>query len=305
VDELVDMKHLDGAKLGLKRLLVSLLLKYYSRQQELAIEIRSTVGLGARLEWCLEIIAYCDENCLLPQFRFSYPNSEACEDYFGRYFRIKGAQATPTRFVKISSIVELNLGKDYNNVLNLGLATYLIDKYLAVGEDILGEVESFCSRHFANRRVLGVHYRGTDKMREAPAVSYTVVRKNIERYLELYPDTGYIFIATDDARFLEDMKIAVISRPVVYRNDSLRSLDGQAIHESAHTDKYDVYRDAIVNCLILSRCDALLKTASILSGWSKLFNPQLPVVMLNKPSDEHLWFPERDLVEENLFEPVQ
>jgi hypothetical protein len=63
-------------------------------------------------------------------------------------------------------------------------------------------------------------------------------------------------------------------------------------------------RDAIVNCLILSRCEALLKTASILSAWSKLFNPRLPVVMLNRPPDEHLWFPERVLVGENLFEPL-
>ena len=59
-----------------------------------------------------------------------------------------------------------------------------------------------------------------------------------------------------------------------------------------------------MNCLILSRCAALLKTASILSGWSKLFNPALPVVMLNRPPEENLWFPERVLVGENLFEPV-
>lgn len=55
-------------------------------------------------------------------------------------------------------------------------------------------------------------------------------------------------------------------------------------------------RDALVNCLILSRCDALLKTASILSGWSKLFNPQLPVSMMSAPYEEYLWFPERDIV---------
>jgi hypothetical protein len=294
------MKHVDRANLGLKRLLNSLLLKYYSRQGVFPIEIRSTVGLGARLTWCLEIMAYCDENGLLPQFRFSYANSEESGDYFGRCFRIKGAQAAPARFVTISSIIELNLGKHYNDVLNLSLASYLVDKYLVINEDVMDEVENFCSRHFSNRRVLGVHYRGADKAREAPVVPYVAVRNNVERYLENYPETDCVFIATDDARFLEDLEAAPISRPVVYRNDSLRSDDGQAIHEASHTNKYEVNRDALVNCLILSRCDALMKAASILSGWSKLFNPQLPVMMLNKPYDEYLWFPERDLVEDSF-----
>jgi hypothetical protein len=90
----------------------------------------------------------------------------------------------------------------------------------------------------------------------------------------------------------------------VFRQDSARSRDGRSIHGSPEADKYDINRDAIVNCLLLSRCNALLKTASILSGWSKLFNPRLPVVMLNRPSGEHLWFPERALVGNTLFAPV-
>jgi hypothetical protein len=299
------MKHSARLRLGAKRSLVSLLARYYSRRGVLGVEIRSTVGLGAKLEWCLEIMAYCEDNGLLPQFRFSYPDTRQPGDYFGSLFRMRDSDERRVRFVKISSIIELDLGKDYDRVLTIDHANHLIKKYLAVREDVVGEVDDFCRRHFAGRSVVGVHYRGTDKVRESPMVPYDNVRRNIDYYLELYPQTDCIFVATDDARFLDYLQNASLGCTIVCREDSFRSRDGSSIHESAHTDKYEINRDAIVNCLILSRCEALLKTASILSGWSKLFNPGLPVVMLNKPRDEHLWFPERVLVEENLFEPVK
>jgi hypothetical protein len=293
-----------GLSLKVKRSLISWLARYNSRKGVLAVHIRSTVGLGAKLEWCLEILAYCNDTGLRPQFRFSYPDSQQPLDYFASLFSIRDSHQSRARFVEISSIIDLDLGRNYDQVLTISLAHYLINKYLVVREDVLSEVEDFCRRHFANSRVLGVHYRGTDKVRESPFVSYDSVIRNIDRYLELYPATDCIFVATDDERFLDHLRNAALGRTIVWRDDSFRSKDGSSIHESPTTDKQAINRDAIVNCLILSRCEALLKTASILSGWSKLFNPRLPVVILNRPPDEHLWFPERVLIEENLFEPV-
>ena len=298
------MRLFSWTKPRIKRSLISLLAKYNSRNGVFAIEIKSSIGLGAKLEWCLEILAYCHDNGLVPQFKFSYPNSEKSEDYFGKFFKLKGIinENKPVKFTTISSIIELNLGKDYDTILNIELAAYLIHKYLAVKQDVLSEVESFCHQHFANRRVLGVHYRGTDKTKESPVVPYDTVKRNIEHYLKLRPETDSVFIASDDINFIENMERASVGRSIIYRNDSLRSRDGNSIHESADTNKYEVNRDAIVNCLLLSRCDALLKTASILSGWSKLFNPKLPVVVLNQPYEQ--WFPERDLIGKNLFNPL-
>src|SRR6266542_4201895 len=134
---LVRMKLFSWIKSIINRALISLVAKYNSRNGVFAVEIRSTVGLGARLEWCLEILAYSVENGKSPIF------------------------------IKISSITELSLGKDYDRVLNIDLASFLINKYLVVKDDVLSEVEDFCSKHFANRRVLGVHYRGKDKVKES------------------------------------------------------------------------------------------------------------------------------------------
>jgi hypothetical protein len=289
----------------IKHALVPLFVKYNSRNGVFAVEIKSCVGLGARLEWCLEIMAYCHENGLNPQFKFSYPAVNNCEDYFGYFFEIRRTVDKCKRplFIQISSITELNLGKDYDHVLTVNHAKFLIAKYLIIKDEVICEVEHFWSKHCANKKVLGVHYRGTDKKQESSAVPYDKMMRNINYYLSLHPDTDIIFVASDDMNFIDNIRTTAVSRPVVYRNDSFRARDGNSIHKSAATDKYAINRDAIVNCLLLSRCDALLKTASILSGWSKLFNPGLPVVVVNSPYEQ--WFPERELIRNNLFNPLE
>ena len=91
-------------------------------------------------------------------------------------------------------------------MLTIDQAGGLIRKYLEVKEDVVAEVEEFRGRHFGAGSVLGVHYRGTDKVVESPPVPYARVKRNIEHYLERYPETSGVFVATDDARFLEYMR---------------------------------------------------------------------------------------------------
>ena len=73
-------------KSRINRALIPLVAKYNSRNGVFAIEIKSCVRLVAKLEWCLGILAHCDENGPIPQFKFSYPNSKNSEDYFGTFF---------------------------------------------------------------------------------------------------------------------------------------------------------------------------------------------------------------------------
>lgn len=272
------------------------------QQGVMAVEIRNTIGIGARLEWVLEILSFCDENNLSPRFRFTYPGSE--EDYFGRFFRIRKkycGDAGPLPFVPIFTIAELGLGKNYDELLTVARASQLIEKYLVIREDIVAEVDAFCRQHFGGRKILGVHYRGTDKFREAGDVSYRKVEENIAFYMEKHPEIAAVFLSTDDANFLKELQNSPLGDMIVSRNDSFRSSDDTAIHFSAQ-NKYDINRDALVNCLLLARCDGLIKSASILSGWSLLFNPEIPFVMLNKPFDNY--FPERELQKNVQYEAL-
>ena len=60
-----------------------------------------------------------------------------------------------------------------------------------------------------------------------------------------------------------------------------RSVDGTPI-DVIQGDNWNKGRDAVLDCLLLSRCDVLVRTASNLSLCAGFFNPRLPVVLLNR-----------------------
>ncbi|MFC1884624.1 hypothetical protein ACFL2O_07625 [Thermodesulfobacteriota bacterium] len=288
-----------------KTRLINKLSKFINaRRGVLALEFASSQGLGAKLEWCLETMAYCDEKGLTPCFKFSSPGSARNVDYFGSFFRIRGQKEKKfIVFSKIYHIRELNFKTNYDKLLDFDSAAHLINKYLAVRQEIIDEVDEFIFRNIGkDKNTLGIHCRGTDKTSEAPKVPYSKVKENVDLYLKKYPETDILFVSSDDMNFINYMEKEIKGLPVVYRKDSFRAEDDQAIHTTPKLNVYDINRDAVVNCLILSRCNVLMKTASILSGWSKLFNPQMPVIMLNRPYND--WFPERDLVGNEFFKPV-
>lgn len=272
----------------------------------LAVDIASNNGLGARLQSCLEIFAYCEEYGLIPHIKFTYRRDVARTDYFSPFFYVRQVADTPWTgpFPRINTVSDLGFRTDYDAVLTLEAAYRLVGRFLGVQDSLADEVDTFCATRFAGRRVLGVHYRGTDKHREAPPISHGCAIRNIAHYITRFPETEAIFVATDDGNFLSALAQASLDRPLITRADSCRSTDGRAVHYRADVDRLAVYRDAVVNCLLLSRCKAVLKTASFLSDWSCLFNPQLDVVMLNQPHAHTLWFPARALVSRSLYESV-
>jgi hypothetical protein len=166
------------------------------------------------------------------------------------------------------------------------------------------EVLQFCNQHFAGRKVIGVHYRGTDKVGEAPEVPYEKVVRNIQHIRKHYLPEADVFLSTDDNKFAAYLQSQLPTLQVIMRKDYQRSDNDQPVHLNNSLDKFEVNRDAIINCLLLSRCDFLLKTSSFLSDISKLYNPSLPVVMLNRPYERAFWFPAREIAKTIAFEQL-
>jgi len=284
--------------------IIPLIIKRRSSKGIYAINICNSNGFGAKLEWLLQILVYCDENNLKPAIKFSYPD-EKKSDYFLPFLSINPVYKTEKAcFTTIESITELGWGKDFDAILTFDLADSMIKKYLLIQQVILEEVNNFCQEKMFNKNVLGIHYRGTDKSGEAPTVPYAKVFDNVLYYLSLYPETDAIFLSTDDNNFEKFALKEFKQIPVIVRMDSFKSNDNTAIHLNKTVDKKNINRDAIVNCLILSRCTALMKTSSFLSDWSKLFNLKMPVIMLNKPYESALWFPARQILNEVLFQAI-
>jgi hypothetical protein len=255
-----------------------------------AIDISTPFGLGSKLCWMIEILAYCDEHSYIPFFRFSYPNEK--DDYFNVFFKIKNEKKIScSNFTKINSMLELGFKKNYGDELTIKKAGELLRKYFIISEKIQDEVDSFIDKSWKDNNIIGVHYRGTDKIGEAPKVLYEEVLKNIIYVNNHFLKSNNIFVASDDNNFIIWIRKNLIDFNVITREDYLRSNDEIPVHTKANVDKLEINKDALINLLLLSRCDFLLKSCSFLSDVSKLLNPSLPTVVLNRPYDRAMWFP--------------
>lgn len=274
----------------------------------LAVDINSWVGLFAHLEWFLEISHYCERHNLTPYFMSTspqYADPSRGPDWFDYFFfsrQLKPEDMESIRsgdipVCRIRGIRHLGLPENADSQLNLQIAARLIRKYIGIKKPLQDKVDAFHDRYLSDKCVLGIHYRGTDKTAEAPRVEHTEVIEKIYSFLDRNTDFDCLFVSSDEQRFVETIE-SEFSRtlPVIYHDDQERSKNGIGIHRHKGGDRYRKAEEAVLNCLLLSRCQTLMKTTSILSGWSKLFNPDLPVIMLNRPHNTHLWFPDRALV---------
>lgn len=156
----------------------------------------------------------------------------------------------------------------------------MIDKYIKIKPHILSKVNQFKNIYFEKgHAIIGIHYRGTDKSIEAPRVGYQSMEGKINEYIASHRVHNYkIFVATDEQQFLDYMKRqygdAIIS------TQAMRSTVGSALHYN-NNQHYRCGEEALIDCLLLSKCDILIRTSSNLSLWSGYFNPNLPIILMN------------------------
>lgn len=159
-----------------------------------------------------------------------------------------------------------------------------VEKYVRIKEPIRRIVEEFYDANMVGRTVLGVHMRGTDK---GVAVASSNVQRivgpdayieEIDRYLSDHPRCR-IFLATDQTQFLEMMTQRYGDR-LLYR-DAKRSSTALNPFQVRDGEGYRKGEEALVDCLLLSKCDFLLKCTSHLSETAMYFNPDLKCLDLN------------------------
>lgn len=156
----------------------------------------------------------------------------------------------------------------------------LISRYVRPLPFLLEQVEALVRDRFGGGFVVGVHYRGTDKVRDAPRVPYAGVADAVARaMLPAGTKPCMVYVATDEQAFVEYMHGRFPGKVVCL--DMRRSVDGTPI-DVLQGDNWAKGRDAVLDCLALSRCNVLVRTASNLSLCAGFFNPRLPVVLLNR-----------------------
>ena len=121
---------------------------------------------------------------------------------------------------------------------------------------------------------LGVHYRGTDKLTadwDTNPVAAEDMIAIIADFLGRRPDLTRIFLATDDRNFPAKLRSAVGCDVI-----NLGEVSFHKAEDRISSDLEGATR-ALLDSVLLSRCGAVLKTSSALSGFAKIFNPQLEI----------------------------
>ncbi len=157
----------------------------------------------------------------------------------------------------------------------------LIEKHIRFKPDICVSVETFCKAHFTKSYTVGVHYRGTDWCpdNKYPQISYAAFGDEVERLAQGHP-SFQIFVATDEQPFLDYMQ-SRFGEQVTFQEGAYRSQGRVALHTDPHNNQCKQAREAIIDCLLLSRTDAFVGTRSNLSRWASFFNPSIPYICLD------------------------
>lgn len=153
----------------------------------------------------------------------------------------------------------------------------LIQKYIHLKPHLQIKLNGFIEKYFIGNRVIGVHYRGTDKKEEAQTITYKEVVDLIDQETD-FLNSAKIFVATDDANFLVFMHKKFPGKIVSL--DAIRSQDEKPVH-CCPGNEYQKGEEAVLDCLLLSQCTKLYKMVSNLSDASAKFNPFIPVINLN------------------------
>jgi len=260
----------------------------------LVFDVVQPIGMFATLSYGVLLAKACEEKGIEPYIIASspyYQSPSVGSDWFSNFFGHKRLQLSDgdiaalragNRVLPVQSRAQINhfargsISREISNdISKLSEAARLFDKYFFIREHVLDDIEQFFKLHFDSEDQLGIHFRGTDHISESEFVDY---RRVTDAALEYFSQFRTIFVATDDEKFLSMVRTQLRNKNIItFRPDT------PSFHQTIEADNYQKGFHALADCLLLSRCQALIKTSSALSAWSKVFGGDLEVVLVGKP----------------------
>lgn len=218
--------------------------------------------------WVFEILPYLDNHGIRPEWGIR-------SKLYGR----------PDDFVVIPGLLELNYEPAAGTAREINLLELRLDHRYALGNDwdyisalwrkffrlparIIQRADAFPALEGA----LGLHYRGTDKNQAAIETNYVSEADFLgltRDFIATHPNIKLIFIATDENALVEKIRAQHPTLQVVN--------SGAVTHhkELGREDNFAKGEHALLDCLLLSRCQYVLKCQSALSAFAKVLNPRL------------------------------
>lgn len=149
--------------------------------------------------------------------------------------------------------------------------------YIGVRCSIRDRADNFWNKHFTDHQVLGVHIRGTDLM-YAPPVSPAEYFDFIDRWLEAQTRPK-LFLATDQVQYLSTFCERYGDLVISY--NCSRSSDETVPCNLKGVSPFKKGEDVLIDMLLLSKANFLIKGASNVGEFALYMNPELQCVDLS------------------------
>lgn len=152
----------------------------------------------------------------------------------------------------------------------------IINKYIFLNDKVKKIIDDYYEQNFKNKKVLGVHLRGTDHPEKKKMADY------MENLRNIFKNFDVMFITTDEQYRYDYVKAFYNDRVLTY--NSIKSSNELPLHTNPHSEgpfKKKIGEDVIVEAYLLSKCNFLaLGTNSNVNYLSRAINPNIQHILL-------------------------
>lgn len=289
--------------------------KLGARRRPIAFNIRiHNVGMFASFNWLLYVALFCEKysieeyDVVFPDTIYGISRENSTNNWITGLVEIRKSKIRQLQSYKRVYISNLKsfpgVRREVAN-LNLSEGNSLFFRNYCFSFEIISALEEFIVANQLSKYI-AIHFRGTDKILEASSVQVDEYLAHLESVL-IGSNYEYetVYLASDDGlalgRLIERISSTWPNLHIVYQEDIQRSFDGKPVHlklnSNNETARLKAF-EALLEAILLSKSEILIRNSSFLSSWASVFNPALQVVLLNEPFENKRWFPESAILDE-------
>lgn len=275
--------------------LIAILRVKLKKHRLIIVVEQSYAGYFAQLTWLVFLIYYCKKLRFKPMVylrdkRYNTGSSFINDILQSRFETCwREDDFINKKVIRIKHPVYLPFFKSIVRNMSHENEKDIISQYLKPSERIEEAVADYILENSLDDYI-GVHFRGTDKHREAPIVRVETFLQEIRiRVLSTKKFYKNIYLASDSEIQLNRISNLVSREFPWLICNSYNAIRSEANLSLLYSRDFSIEEqirlgdDALIECLILSKADLLIRNSSNLSNFCIFFNLNLEVVNLNKP----------------------
>tara|TARA_B100001057_G_scaffold476121_1_gene543680 strand:+ start:10424 stop:11455 length:1032 start_codon:yes stop_codon:yes gene_type:complete len=148
-------------------------------------------------------------------------------------------------------------------------------KYINFKKEIISESRNFIMKNFKNKKILGVHFRGSDQKTQERHPLPATIRQIEVRIIKLLDEKKLdnFFLVTEEKKYLKYFQKKMGNKLIhlnSFTSNKTNIFDDNPNNRSLH--RYKIGKENIINMLCLSHADHLLYVSSNLAEASLFFS---------------------------------